>query len=122
MGLVVKEAYPHAAMTPQYNSGRSPKIWVGYIYICILYKKLYRYIYIYIYTRAPHGCLPAPMLRIGKYTPAVPSRVITFEEVEINVPFDLVTNRIRARPSDAEKRYYLVSVLSFLIYLSHSNY
>ena len=26
------------------------------------------YTYIYIYARAPHGCLPAPMLRIGKYT------------------------------------------------------
>ena len=30
-------------------------------------------VYIYIYTRAPHVLLPAPMLRIGKYT-SVPSR------------------------------------------------
>ena len=75
----------------------------------------------YMYTRAPHGCLPAPMLRIGKYT-LVPSRVTTFMEVDINVSFDLVTNGTRALPSDAGKRHCLPSVTSQFSYLSHSNY
>ena len=57
------------------------------------------------------------MLRIGKQTP-VPSRVITFKEVDINVPFDLGTNGIRALPSGAGKRYCRVSVLSFRICLT----
>ena len=51
-------------------------------------------------TRAPHGCLPAP-------TVCSPDREIslsakscdTFKQVNINAPFDLVTNRIRAMPS-----------------------
>ena len=71
-------------------------------------------------TRAPHGCLPAPMLLIGKYTSG-PSRVIPFKEVDKNVPFELVTNRIRALPSGAEKKA-LPSVSSQFSCLSHLNY
>ena len=69
------------------------------------------------YSRAPHGCLPAPMLRIGKYT-SVPSGVIMFKQVDINAPLDLVTNRIRSMPSGAGQRQCRVPVLSFCIYLS----
>ena len=69
-----------------------------------------------IYSREVQG-LRMGACRIGKYTPE-PSRVITFKEVDINVPIDLVTNGIRALPNDAGKGPCRVSVLSFLICLT----
>ena len=60
------------------------------------------------------------MLRIGNYT-SVPSRVITFKQVDINVSFNLITNRIRSMPSGAGKKA-MPGVSSQFLYLSHSNY
>ena len=62
---------------------------------------------VYVY-KGSAGCLPAPMLRKGKYT-SVPSRVITLEQVDISTPFDLSTNRIRSMPTGAGERQCRVS-------------
>ena len=63
--------------------------------------------------------LPAPMLRIGQYT-SVPSRVITFKQIDINAPFDVVTDKIRSLPSGAGKKQCQASVLSFWICLTRN--
>ena len=49
---------------------------------------------------------------------SVPSGAITFKRVDINAPFDLVTNRIRSMPSGAGKRQCRVSVLVFCVCLT----
>ena len=67
-------------------------------------------------TRAPHGCLPASMLRTEKYS-LVPSRVMAINEVDMNVSFDLVTNKIGALTSGAGKRHCQVSIFSSRICL-----
>ena len=72
-------------------------------------------------TRAPHECLPAPMLRIGKYN-SVPSRVILFKQVDINAPFDLIANGIGAMPSKWCREKAMPSFSSQYLYLSHSKY
>ena len=74
------------------------------------------YLVLYIDTRAPHGCLPASMLRIGKYTSA-PIRDYFFGS-NISTSFDLSTNRIRSMLSGAGKRQCRVSALSFCICLT----
>ena len=69
-----------------------------------------------MYTRAPHGCLGAPTLRIGKHTP-VPSHVITFKEVDIKYHLILIRTgsghkwfREKALPSVSSQFSYQVSV------------
>ena len=64
------------------------------------------------------GCLPAPMLRIGKYS-SVPSRVIMFEQVDINKPSCCQRDHGNAKRS---REKAMPSVSSQFSYLSHSNY
>ena len=75
--------------------------------------------YIYIYKGS--AWVPAGNHAPDRKYTSVPRRVFAFKEV-VCVPLDLATNTIRALPSGAGKRYCRGSVLSFRIYLSHSNY
>ena len=70
--LLTSPKHSVAPFSPAVHSHRASCFpFVASTSFCALHD-IYIYI-IYIYTRASHGCLPAPMVQIGSYT-SVPSR------------------------------------------------